>query len=165
MPKKRRFHYGCGMGRDRHMFVPWPMPKTVRNAKVMFEAEKSKSRPVEEPEDILNDSVFNQNDQENPNVSMPNMTGLALSTPVKQEPEVKQEIVSGNNIPTSLPPLVNPTAQMDVDEESTACSVTLHTETRSPDSNFSNVDNTRSPTPIPSSPPRKVRRSARKACK
>ena len=95
---------------------------------------------------------------------MPNMVDLTVSTPVKDEPEVKTEQVSLSNTARSLPLDESSTQPQGLqlailddtqDTSSVSCSVTLGTETRS-------LDTTDPPTPV-RSPPAKMRRSTRQS--
>ena len=104
-------------------------------------------------------------------MSMPNMVDLTVSTPVKDEPEVKEEIVTMTNTPRSLAldtPETNSSvaAQVIVGDTtlSTDASVTLGTGTRSADtsSNATNITNTPPPA---NSPPAKIRRCTRQSMK
>ena len=108
------------------------------------------------------DNVSNQND-ENLDMSMPNMVNLQLSTPVKAEP--------GEPTVGHFPPKSEAASELgrkrvlEEDQSSSAVSVTLRTESRSPStmaSFLSTMDNTpRTPTPVPAEPPMKLRRSSR----
>ena len=108
-------------------------------------------------------------------MSLPNMVDLTVSTPVKNEPQVKNEPTSMANTPRSLPvdQTDQPTSTMVVltnaanvslgnTTSSTTRSVTLGTESLSPDTTLSNMENTPPPT---SSPPAKVRRCTRLSMK
>ena len=102
---------------------------------------------------------------------MPNMVDLTVSTPVKDEPEVKEEIVSMTNVPRSLP-LENTgssqgmAANLTIDDisASTEQSVTLGTETRSADTSSTSTSLTTTPPPV-ASPPAKIRRCTRQSMK
>ena len=100
-------------------------------------------------------------------VSLPNIVDLTMSTPVKDEPEVKVEPVSMASTPVSLPALTEVRKRprsilSDLTNSSTTRSITLGSEPRSLDTSTSNMENTRPPTPIVISPPQKIRRSTRR---
>ena len=104
-------------------------------------------------------------------VSMPNMTDLAVSTPVKPEPksttttEVKPEPTPMANVahPATIDGTSNEVLDLTADS-STTRSITLETETRSSDTEASG-DHLRAPTSLPQSPPAKMRRCTRSTCK
>lgn len=93
---------------------------------------------------------------------MPNLIDLAVSTPVKVEPEVKPEQVPMANVARSLP--IDGTSNEIVANESgsssTTRSVTLGTETRSIDTS---EDQPRPSTPTINGPPAKMRRCTRQS--
>ena len=104
-------------------------------------------------------------------MSLPNLVDLTVSTPVKDEPEVKPEqtsVVLETYVPRSLPLDVPSIQPQDLEKtgddtppvSSESCSVTLETETRSLDT--TELDLTDPPTPV-RSPPAKMRRCTRQS--
>ena len=107
-------------------------------------------------------------------VSMPNLVDLSVSTPTKPDTTVKEEPVSSSGDPASPTGIVLPDLATDEirkrarsphlfpDEDEITESVTLESETRSPDTPECDTSDVRTPTPMRErSPPSKVRRSAR----
>ena len=149
--------------------MPWKMPSVLGMRKYRLmgadqdKAEKQFVDAVETLDDGLK-IMFNLKDQQNSagDVSLPNIVDLTMSTPVKEEPEVKNEPGTMASTPASLPmqPSKRPRSILsDLTNSTLTRSITLGSETRSLDTSAS--ENTRPPTPAVSSPPSKIRRSTR----
>ena len=95
------------------------------------------------------------------------MVDLTVSTPVKDEPKVEPGTIGMPNVARSLPLAVVEDVQITPNDISSSVtqSVTLGTESRSPDSTLSNVENIQLPTPATASPPAKIRRFTRQSTK
>ena len=173
------------------MWLPWKMPKVdqFRHMRVMFSIKNTKTNESFDLEAEMLKQIEEDSEQEPEavaEVSLPNLVNLMVSTPTKADTEIKQEPVSMSSVPTSLPALVTeenrkrtrspkpiqswdhlPSVMSEVTQ-----SVTLESETRSADTShemltdYSDACGVRTPTPpMESSPPQKIRRSARNAHK